>query len=160
MLSMKTFIKSSERLKVVPIKPPVQLDKNISRNVKGVVPWHFVIPCKVQKHMSEKELLMWHWGHGVSFSQIHRIPKEYQLGLKGTESVQNEKASGHQHSMGKEADWKNYSVTQKFQTQAISYGKGKTSLRIEPRRTIDENHSYRTDPGSNQEKYLGLEWKL
>lgn len=61
---------------------------------------------------------------------------------------------------GRKQTGKTIQLLKKFQTQAISYGKGKTSLRIEPRRTIDENHSYRTDPCSNQEKYLGPEWKL
>lgn len=160
-MSIKAFITNSERLKVVPARPQFYQTKNTFRHVKGVVPWHFVIPCKVQKHMSEKELLMWHWGHGISFSQIHRIPKEHQLGLKGTESVQNEKASGHQCSIRRKQTGKTIYLFKKFQTQAISYGKRKTSLRIEPRRrTIDENHNYRPDLESNQEKCLGPEWKF
>lgn len=78
---------------------------------------------------------------------MHRIPKEHWLGLKGTKSLQNEKASGPQR---RKQTGKIIQLFQNIQIQAISYGNGKTSLRMEPKRRMDENHFYGTDLGSNQ----------
>lgn len=83
---------------------------------------------------------MWHLGHGVNTNEIHRTPIKFliefhylRVGLKGIETVQNEKQPWTTFSNFYELE-----ATRESYSAAVSYGKRRMSQR-EDLRTIYYN---------------------